>query len=53
VKAPFAPGAPSREVVRSKVLSRGYSNDAASPDVGAPIKLAQYGIRTSSRAHRA
>jgi len=52
VKAPFAPGAPSRKVVRSKVLSRGYSNDAASPDVGvlvldAPIKLAQYGIPTS------
>ena len=52
VKAPFAPGAPSRKVVRSKVLSRGYSHDAASPDVGmlvldAPIKLAQYGIPTS------
>jgi secreted trypsin-like serine protease len=52
VKAPFAPGAPSRKVVRSKVLSRGYSNDAASPDVGmlvldAPIKLAQYGVLTS------
>ena len=52
VKAPFAPGAPSRKVVRSKVLSRGYSNDAASPDVGmlvldAPITLAQYGIPTS------
>ena len=54
VKAPFAPGAPSRKVVRSKVLSRGYSNDAASPDVGvlvldAPIELAQYGIPTSRR----
>jgi len=52
VKAPFAPGAPSRKVVRSKVLSRNYSNDAASPDVGilvldAPIKLTQYGIPTS------
>ncbi len=52
VKAPFAPGAPSRKVVRSKVLSRGYSNDAASPDVGVlvldkPIELAQYGIPTS------
>jgi hypothetical protein len=52
VKAPFAPGAPSRKVVSSKVLSRGYSSDAASPDVGvlvldAPIKLAQYGIPTS------
>ena len=52
VKAPFAPGAPSRKVVRSKVLSRGYSTDAASPDVGmlvldAPIKLAQYGVLTS------
>ena len=52
VKAPFAPGAPSRRVVRSKVLSRGYSSDAASPDVGmlvldAPIKLAQYGVLTT------
>ena len=52
VKAPFAPGAPSRKVVRSKVLSRGYSNDAAAPDVGmlvldAPITLPQYGILTS------
>jgi secreted trypsin-like serine protease len=52
VKAPFAPGAPSRKVVRSKVLSRGYANDAASPDIGilvldAPIELAQYGIPTS------
>jgi hypothetical protein len=52
VKAPFAPGAPSRKVVRSKVLSRGYSNDAAAPDVGvlvldAPITLAQYGVLTS------
>ena len=52
VKAPFAPGAPTRKVVRSKVLSRGYSNDPASPDVGvlvldAPITLAQYGIPTS------
>ena len=52
VKAPFAPGAPSRKVVRSKVLSRGYSNDAAAPDVGmlvlaAPITLPQYGVLTS------
>lgn len=52
VKAPFAPGAPTRKVVRSKVLSRGYSHDAAAPDVGtlvldAPIKLAQYGVPTS------
>lgn len=52
VKAPFAPGAPSRKVVRSKVLSRGYSTDPASPDVGilvldAPIKLTQYGVLTS------
>ncbi|MDB5218295.1 MAG: hypothetical protein JWO86_6222 [Myxococcaceae bacterium] len=52
VKAPFAPGAPSRKVVRSKVISRGYSSDAAAPDVGvlvldAPIKLAQYGVLTS------
>ncbi len=52
VKAPFAPGAPSRKVVRSKVLSRNYSNDAAAPDVGilvlqAPIKLAQYAVPTS------
>jgi hypothetical protein len=52
VKAPFAAGAPTRKVVRSKVLSRGYSNDAAAPDVGmlvldAPIKLAQYGVLTS------
>lgn len=52
VKAPFAAGAPTRKVVRSKVLSRGYSNDPASPDVGmlvlsAPIELAQYGVPTS------
>lgn len=52
VKAPFAPGAPSRKVVRSKVLSRAYSNDPASPDVGvlvldAPITLAQYAVPTS------
>jgi hypothetical protein len=52
VKAPFAPGAPSRKVVRSKVLSRNYSNDAASPDIGilvldAPITLAHYGIPTN------
>ena len=52
VKAPFAPGVPSRRVVRSRVLSRGYSNDAAAPDVGmlvldAPITLAHYGILTS------
>ena len=52
VKAPFAPGAPSRKVVRSKVISRGYSNDPASPDVGvlvleAPITLAQYAVLTS------
>lgn len=52
VKAPFAPGAPSRKVVRSKVLSRNYSNDAAAPDVGmlvldAPITLAQYGVLTN------
>ncbi|MDB4933679.1 MAG: hypothetical protein JWP87_651 [Labilithrix sp.] len=52
VKAPFAAGAPSRKVVRSKVLSRAYSNDAASPDVGVlvldePIELAHYGIPTS------
>lgn len=52
VKAPFAPGAPSRKVVRSKVISRGYSNDPASPDVGVlvldkPISLPQYAILTS------
>lgn len=52
VKAPFAAGAPSRRVVRSKVISRGYSNDAAAPDVGmlvldAPITLAHYGVLTS------
>lgn len=52
VVAPFAAGAPSRKVVRSKVLSRNYSNDAAAPDVGIlvldqPIRLAQYGILTS------
>jgi hypothetical protein len=52
VLAPFAPGAPSRKVLRSQVLSRGYSNDPATPDVGvlildAPIKLAQYGVPTS------
>ena len=52
VKAPFAPGAPSRKVVRSKVLSRDYANNAAAPDVGmlvldAPITLPQYGVLTS------
>ena len=52
VKAPFAPGAPTRKVLRSKVVSRGYSNDPAAPDVGVlvldkPIKLAQYAIPTS------
>ena len=55
VKAPFAPGAPSRKVLRSKVLSRNYSNDAASPDIGilvldAPITLPQYGIPTNISA---
>jgi hypothetical protein len=52
VKAPFAPGAPSRKVLRSKVVSRGYANDPASPDVGvlvldAPIQLTQYAVPTS------
>lgn len=52
VKAPFAPNTPSRKVVRTKVLSRGYSNDVAAPDIGvlvldAPITLAQYGVLTS------
>jgi secreted trypsin-like serine protease len=52
VKAPFAPGAPTRKVLRSKVISRGYSTDAAAPDVGVllldkPITLAQYAVPTS------
>jgi hypothetical protein len=52
VKAPFAPGAPSRKVLRSKVISRGYATDPASPDVGvlvldAPIQLTQYAEPTS------
>ena len=49
---PTAPCAPTRKVLRSKVISRGYSNDAATPDVGVlvlekPITLAQYAIPTS------
>lgn len=52
IKAPFAPGAPTRKVVSSKVISRRYSQDPAAHDVGVlvldqPIRLAQYGVPTS------
>jgi hypothetical protein len=51
IKAPFAPGAPSRKVVSSKVITRRYSQDPAAHDVGIlvldqPIRLAQYGVPT-------
>lgn len=52
IKAPFAPGAPTRKVVRSSVISRRYAQDPAAHDVGilvldAPITLSQYGVPTS------
>lgn len=51
INAPHAPGAPSRKVVRSRVLTRGYAQDPASHDIGvlvldAPIVLEQYGVPT-------
>jgi hypothetical protein len=51
IKAPFAPGAPTRKVVSSKVVTREYANDVGAPDVGIlvldqPITLAQYATLT-------
>jgi secreted trypsin-like serine protease len=34
IKAPFAPGAPTRRVVSSKVVTRDYANDVGAADVG-------------------
>ena len=50
VKAPFAPGAPSRKVRRSEVLSRDMG-DPSSRDIGmlvldGPIRLSQYAVPT-------
>lgn len=47
IKAPFAPGAPTRKVVRSNVIGRRYAGDVAAADVGIlvldqPIVLPQY-----------
>lgn len=51
IKAPFAPGAPTRRVVSSKVVTRDYANDVAAPDVGIlvldrPITLPRYATLT-------
>jgi hypothetical protein len=51
VKAPFAPGAPTRKVTRSAVVTRKYADDVAAADVGIlvldqPITLAQYAVPT-------
>jgi secreted trypsin-like serine protease len=51
IKAPFAPGAPTRRVVSSKTLGREYSNDVGAPDVGVlvldqPITLPRYATLT-------
>lgn len=51
IKAPFAPGAPTRKVTRIAVISRKYANDVAAADIGIlvldqPITLPQYGVLT-------
>jgi secreted trypsin-like serine protease len=51
IKAPFAPGAPSRKVVRTNVITRDYSRDVAAADIGvlvldAPIALDAYAVPT-------
>ena len=51
IKAPFAPGAPTRRVVSSKVVTRDYANDVGAPDVGVlvldqPIVLERYATLT-------
>jgi secreted trypsin-like serine protease len=51
IKAPYAPGAPTRKVVRTNVITRDYSRDVAKPDIGmlvldAPIALEQYAVPT-------
>jgi hypothetical protein len=51
IKAPFAPGAPTRRAVSSKVIGRRYANDVAAADVGIlvldqPITLPQYATLT-------
>ena len=51
IKAPHAPGAPTRRVVSSRVITRDNSRDVAAPDVGvlvldAPITLPQYAVPT-------
>lgn len=51
IKAPFAPGAPTRKVVSSRVVTRRYSEDPAAHDVGVlvldrAIELSAYAIPT-------
>lgn len=51
IKAPFAPGAPTRKVASIKTLGRAYANDVGAPDIGIlvldqPITLPAYATLT-------
>lgn len=51
IKAPFAPGAPTRKVASIKTLGRAYADDVGAPDIGIlvldrPITLPAYATLT-------